>query len=134
MTTSNYWFSIEPVPASRPRVPRFGKPYYVGRYAEFIKQAGSAIPAADKCHEGNLRVTIICVITKPKTTKRSNPRGDVDNYAKGILDAMTKKGYWNDDDQIVSLEIVKKFTVDHGTWRTEAGFIVTVEELGGTKL
>lgn len=139
MTTSEYWFGIEPVPASRPRFRAFtpkGRKapivttYHAGRYKEFLTQAETAIPPADHLHEGALRVSVTAAVTKPRTSKRSYPRGDADNFVKGILDVMTRKGYWNDDDQIVSLEIVKVFTVDYGTWRTQAGFKVEVEELG----
>jgi len=38
----------------------------------------------------------------PRTTKP-----DVDNLAKLILDAMTKAGYWHDDNQVCDLRITK---------------------------
>jgi len=63
---------------------------------------------------GNLKATIEFVCNKPKTTKRQNPRGDVDNHCKAILDAVTgtknsQKGYWNDDDQITELYALKRW-------------------------
>jgi len=51
-------------------------------------------------------VTFYC--KKAKTTKRSYPRGDVDNYAKAILDAANGKLY-DDDDQIIQLTVTKLF-------------------------
>lgn len=49
-------------------------------------------------------------MAKPKTTKRDYPRGDTDNYAKAILDAMTKAGpFFEDDDQVTALMVTKRF-------------------------
>jgi Holliday junction resolvase RusA-like endonuclease len=39
--------------------------------------------------------------------------GDVDNFAKPILDVMTEMGFWVDDAQVVSLS-VRKFYVEPG--------------------
>lgn len=103
---------LNPVPASRPRVTRWGT-YYSKRYKEWMQAAANLIPGVPEVTEvygGNLDVFVSCVVQKPKTTKRANPNGDIDNYAKAILDAVTKAGYWNDDDQIVKLTVVKRFT------------------------
>lgn len=100
---------LNPVPASRPRVTRWGT-YYAKRYKEWMQAAAELIPESPVKQEGNLAVFVSCVVQKPKTTKRANPNGDIDNYAKAVLDAVTKAGYWNDDDQIVELTIIKRFT------------------------
>lgn len=99
---------LAPVPASRPRVSKWGT-YYTGTYKQWIKDAEATIPEADVTFEGNLSVTLDLVAARPKTTKRDNPRGDIDNYIKAVLDALTKKGYWNDDDQIVHLYAHKRW-------------------------
>ena len=52
----------------------------------------------------------------PRTTKP-----DVDNLAKLILDAMTKAGYWHDDNQVCDLRVTK-YNSPIG------GLAVTVEE------
>ena len=135
MTTSNYWFDLEPVPASRPRIRTFkakngamiSSAYYAGKYKKFMTEAETAIQPAQFAHQGNLEVEVVCVVTKPKTTKRPNPNGDVDNYAKGVLDIITKKGYWEDDMQIVKLTVIK-------TWAGEGndldpGFSVEITEV-----
>ena len=59
--------------------------------------------------QGNLKVRLDLVAVRPKTTKRDNPRGDIDNYIKAVLDALTKKGYWIDDDQIITIEADKRW-------------------------
>ena len=55
-----------------------------------------------------VRVEQIC--KRPKTTRRSYPTGDCDNHVKGPLDALTQAdGAWDDDDQIVWLEVTKRY-------------------------
>lgn len=100
---------LNPVPASRPRVTRWGT-YYTKTYKNWMAEAAKLIPEPRAKLEGNLEVFVSIVVDKPKTTKRSNPRGDIDNYLKAIFDALTKAGYWIDDDQITKLEAVKRFT------------------------
>lgn len=57
--------------------------------------------------EGPLTVALVFTVARPKTTKLSAPKPDVDNYAKAILDAMTKAGVWHDDSQVEFLAIKK---------------------------
>lgn len=110
-----------PTPASRPRVTRWGT-YYTKTYKAYRALADKAIPRSSKPPlEGNLRADVEFVCHRPKTTKRINPRGDIDNYMKAILDAITgekptkkkpnvkPKGYWLDDDQIVYVIARKRF-------------------------
>lgn len=113
---------LAPVPASRPRVTKWGT-YYTGTYKRWMKDAEVAIPEAESPFEGNLVVTLDLVAARPKTTKRANPRGDIDNYIKAVLDALTKKGYWNDDDQIVTLHADKRWPSD----KEEPHFTVRIE-------
>lgn len=103
---------LAPVAASRPRTTRYGT-YYVGPYKRWRMDADETIPKAESPMEGNLLVTLDLVCAKPKTTKRTNPRGDIDNYAKAVLDSLTKKGYWNDDDQIIELCVEKRWPDDN---------------------
>lgn len=75
-------FDLAPVPASRPRVGKFGT-YYAKSYADWMKEAAGFVKAAL----------------------------DVDNYAKGPLDVITKSGkVWGDDKQVVSLRVSKRYT------------------------
>tara|TARA_R100001594_G_scaffold68142_1_gene102474 strand:- start:5108 stop:5509 length:402 start_codon:yes stop_codon:yes gene_type:complete len=101
---------LEPVPASRPKVSRFGT-YYGKRYAKWKNDADKLLrqqsfPSTDK----PLSVNVEQVCKKPKTTKRSYPTGDVDNHCKGPLDAITRSNFgWDDDSQIVELKVFKRY-------------------------
>ena len=110
-----------PVPASRPKVSRWST-YYLKTYEAYRQDAQKAIPRSEfPPLEGNLFAEVEFVCHKPKTTKRSNPRGDIDNYLIAIFDAITGhkkdkkrneiplKGYWNDDDQLTSIKVTKRF-------------------------
>ena len=67
------------------------------------------LPARNFTEPAHISVGLEFVITRAKTSKLSRPIGDIDNYAKAILDAMTKKGFWKDDVDIVTLAATKRF-------------------------
>lgn len=119
-----------PVPASRPRVTRWGT-YYGKTYKNYRQLADKAIPVSDKSPLlGNLRAVVEFVCRRPKTTKRLNPRGDIDNHLKAILDAITgtkkkPKGYWLDDDQIVEVTALKRWVQPNEEPHTR----ITIEQL-----
>lgn len=102
---------LPPTVASRPRVTRWGT-YYAATYKNYMAALDDAIPAATITHEGKLIVDVEFVCKKPKTTKRITPLGDIDNYLKAIFDALTKKGYWTDDDIVVRVVAGKRFAVE----------------------
>ena len=111
--TSESWkifFPILPVPASRPRVTRWGV-YYGKRYTEFRKRMEVLLEAVEfPCEfplQGPLAVSVTFSVPHPKKTKRVAPRGDVDNYFK-TLDSLNKY-VWGDDDQIVWTLTVKEY-------------------------
>ncbi len=130
-TTSKVVIPVNPVPASRPRVTRWGT-YYSKTYAAWRKAADELIlPSPHAPLDGHLWVIVRIAVQRPKTTKRTNPRGDVDNYVKAALDAITglksnPKGYWHDDDQIVDLEAYK-FFADEG--RDPPGTYLVIKQL-----
>lgn len=117
---------IDPMPAPRPRARAFmvkGKPivsmYHPKEYTDWQKEAVGAINDAlrgeDPPHmEGPLTVGIIVSKTRPKTTKLSAPKPDLDNFAKGVLDAMTKAGVWGDDSQVEFLAVKKQWADEPG--------------------
>jgi len=116
---------FDPVPASRPRVTKWGTYYGITykvwkqRAAAYLRNrsvvTGRGIPLATP-----LMVVVESIIKKPKTSKARYPKGDVDNYAKGPLDAITKTGeYWEDDRQVVCLLSSKRFAAKDEQPRTE---------------
>jgi len=61
-------------------------------------------------YEGEVVAIIEHIVARPKTTKREWPRGDVDNFAKATLDALSKRKLgWSDDDQVIALVSLKRF-------------------------
>ncbi len=107
---------LPPVPASRPRVGRWGV-YYGKSYAQWKLEADKLLKDIDmELVEGPLQVEVEQVCKRPKTTKRTYPTGDVDNHAKGPLDAITRApSGWNDDDQIVELKVTKRYAKENET-------------------
>lgn len=104
---------INPQPASRPRVTRWGT-YHSKKYADWMKLAEELLPVATSTLDGPLIVKTDFHGKKPKTTKRSFPIGDIDNHEKAIWDVLTKKEYWVDDDLITRSCSSKQYAADEG--------------------
>lgn len=102
------------MPAPRPRVMKNGTVFYPTPYPQFMgvlqKEISKLVTVAP--FEGPLVVAVEIVRPRPKTTKLHAPRGDVDNLAKGPLDAATKTGrLWGDDVQIVDMIVSKRWSL-----------------------
>lgn len=109
------------MPAPRPRARAFmvrGKPivsmYHPKEYTAWQAAAAQALieELADvelPVTEGPVTVGLIITVPRPKTTKLPHPKPDVDNYAKPVLDAMTKAGVFRDDSQVAFLAVLKKW-------------------------
>lgn len=103
---------IPPVPASRPRVGRWGT-YYSKTYKTWkdlaellLKEVTPLSPLVS----APVFVTVSSVTQRPKTVKLLQPSPDVDNYAKAPLDAITKaQCLWLDDKQVVMLVAAKRY-------------------------
>ena len=109
---------VNPVPASRPRVTRWGA-YYGKNYTAWRKEAEKLIEESKTQTDKPLAVTVEHFVHRPKTTKRVSPRGDIDNYLKAPLDAITSHGkHWKDDDQIVAELSIKRFVEPEETPKT----------------
>lgn len=62
---------------------------------------------------GRLAVVLVFEVKKPKTTKLDLPNGDIDNYAKIVLDLLS--GFvWKDDVQVEFLTIRKGWAASEG--------------------
>ena len=112
--------ALNPVPASRPRVSKWGT-YYGKRHQAFRSEALDLLSGMreegvlpEVPMSGKLRVWVVFSIKKPKTTKLATPRGDIDNYMKLLLDCCNGI-IWEDDQQIAQINAFKNYAVDGGS-------------------
>lgn len=110
----------KPVPASRPKVSRWGT-YYSPTYKRWMAESQEYIRYLDEAPTDKpLAVFIEVVCPAPKQSKFNTPMGDVDNFMKGPLDLLTKSGKtWGDDRQIVFVACSKRWAKDEND---EIGF------------
>jgi len=118
-----------PVPASRPRVTRWGT-YYGKRHTAFRSKVkalledmrgNGSLPLS--LLSGRLVAWVLFQVEKPKTSKLLIPRGDIDNYSKLIFDCCSGL-VWEDDVQIETMSARK-------TWSSSDGGIdVWIKEIG----
>lgn len=101
---------MEPLPASRPRVTKWGtyiaKPYkgWLAEAAKYLSTVSARVPP-----DRHLHVTVEVVCTRARTSKLSTPKGDIDNYVKAPLDAITHAKLWEDDKWVTDLVARKRF-------------------------
>lgn len=105
------FIDAEPKPASRPRVSRWGGVFYAKGYETFYAECQKQLATVKaEMLDGSIVVAMEFVCPRAKTSKLERPKGDVDNYAKGPLDAMTKvEKFWRDDSQVETLVVTKRF-------------------------
>ncbi len=103
---------IEPLPTPRPKVSvRGGHPsaYYPAKYNTYIQELVLRLRALRiKEIEGLISISVIFTMTKTRTGKSPRPKGDVDNYLKGFLDALQKAGIIKNDADVVELTKIQK--------------------------
>lgn len=106
------WIGGKPVPAGRPKVGRWGT-YYPAPYTRWIKASKDYVDSLSGVPTDKPIAVLIDIICPPlKTSKNPAPMGDVDNFAKGPLDLLTKsQKAWLDDRQVMFLATAKRFAV-----------------------
>ncbi len=116
----SFTLALAPVPCPRPRIrvmelgngKRMGVAYYTGKYKNFSVDAPKAIPKSKHFFAKGLplKVHVEFFMRRPAKPANPYPVGDIDNYCKSILDAITKNGsYWHDDSQVVELTATKEY-------------------------
>ena len=109
---------VNPVPASRPRVTRWGC-YYGKRHSACRAELCSLLDTMRDNESlpsilcGRLTLWVLFSVKKPKTTKLDLPRGDIDNYIKLLLDACNER-LWKDDVQVEVISARKEWADDVG--------------------
>ncbi len=108
--------ALAPVPAARPRVSRFGT-YYPKTYRNWMLDAAKQLsdlpdPTFFWSKSQPLYVEVEAVCKRPAKPTNRYPMGDVDNYAKAIIDAIQKDGrVFADDKQVVWCVATKRYAV-----------------------
>lgn len=113
-TISKLHIPVEPAPASRPKVNKFGVTYAKSHLAYVRAATPFVVVETDLTYYPTqpLTVTMAFVCTKAKTSRLLIPRYDIDNLVKLPLDIMTKSGnFWKDDVQIAELYANKRFAL-----------------------
>ncbi len=102
-------FPFDPVPASRPRVTRWGT-YHTKTYKAWLTEAARTLASVSlSLPETPLAIVATFVCPRAKTSKLVTPKGDLDNYIKAPLDAITHAGLWPDDKWITFIAASKRF-------------------------
>ena len=104
-------FPISPVAASRPRVTKHGA-YFAGPYKTFRKDMAEIVSETfdsdTAIYTTPLEVDVEIYVKRPKKTKLSAPRADIDNYLKAIFDSLNGV-LWEDDTQIQKVYACKQW-------------------------
>lgn len=105
---------LAPVPASRPRVGRWGT-YYAPTYKRWKAEAAELLRpywGTDTATMDAVYVYVEAVAKRPQKLTKQYPHPDVDNYVKAALDAITGAGViWGDDKQVVMLFAYKRYAL-----------------------
>lgn len=113
-------FPFEPVAWQRVKRSRFGFAYVpdkTKRYKQDIALWASKY-APEKPFPGAIRIDVLFYLPRPRKPKSFYPivRPDLDNYLKGVMDALNGI-LWRDDSQIVSIRCEKKYALQDESLR-----------------
>lgn len=133
--THHFFLPLTPKATQRSRCTcrgRFAQVYTEPKYKEWRAEAVAKLleVAATEdfrpYREQLIRIETEVVVTRPRTSKKPAPTGDIDNYEKGLWDAITATGkWWADDKQIVDNHTSKRWARDG----EDEGYYVTIEFL-----
>ena len=134
MTSMDFTINEVPVPASRPKIAKFGK-YYPRAHVEYqakLEKHFKGLPAFRMTGPVEVRMTF--VMLRYKASKVRWHRSDLDNLVKIVLDVITKAKdedgepkYWDDDSQVVRMILAKRYTVDGEIPHTKVSLREVVE-------
>jgi|TARA_B110000093_G_scaffold28792_1_gene28631 Holliday junction resolvase RusA-like endonuclease len=108
------YIPIPPVPASRPKVAKFGV-YYGKRHKEYMKSFAAFLKVMPPQwtylpEDKRLFIIIEFACKRLKCPSKVLPRYDIDNLMKLPLDCMTSSDmFWKDDCQIEALVARKRY-------------------------
>lgn len=125
--------SAQPVQTGGKRVMiRGGKPlFFKDKRTTSYENALTVLAAnhaPEQPMEGPIHIGIVFVMARPKylMVKKANEglieaakRPDLDNLMKGVLDPLTRLGFWRDDSQITSAAVRKLYAEKDGSARIE---------------
>lgn len=116
---------VKPIAASRPRIPRYGKPYFAKTYKRWRDDSATAVGVyAGTPIQCPTRATVLFAIPRAKSSKLIVPSGDGDNFEKALYDFLQRQRFVADDKWITSAFWAKRF-LPHG----QVGYTkVTLEE------
>jgi len=122
-----HWvLQINPIPCPRPRVTSKGWAYFPKKYSGWKRDAESLISEMMKSFgymqplAGELEVNAVFYAKRPKVTKLTHPKPDIDNYLKSLLDAGNGIA-WVDDALITTVRASKLWAQP-----TEDGYIEVI--------
>jgi len=119
------------MPTPRPRATtrggKFASIYQPREYMAWKEELAESVRGVSKFPgdilTGPVAVSVQVLVEKPRTSKLTHPKPDVDNYVKGLLDAITQSNrFWADDTQVFDLRVVKSWAAPDET----PGYGVTV--------
>lgn len=120
----------QPVPQPRPRVSTWGgrgRAYTPAAHPIHAYRLAIQLAAKRKRIEGPVVLDVVAVFARPPSHWNKGglkadaplwPRADGDNVLKGVADALTDAGVWDDDDQVVDWHIRKRFAARGEPGRT----------------
>ncbi len=106
--------AVSPLPTPRPKVAlrgRYPVAYYPKKYNDYYDSLVAMIEALNlPTFSTPVSISADFFIEKARTSKLTEPKADIDNLLKGLMDSLQKAGVLEDDKIVVELrKITKQF-------------------------